>query len=61
MASSRLRTALAFPLMLAFLGGVPVEALAWGKAGHRVVASLTTSLLSPPAQRHADEVTGPGG
>ena len=41
MPSSRLRTPLALPVMFVLLVGVAVEVLAWGKAGHRVVATLT--------------------
>jgi hypothetical protein len=60
MASSRLRTALALSLMLASLVGVSVDALAWGKAGHRVVATLATSLLTPETQRQVANLLGPG-
>ena len=61
MASSRVRTALALSLMLAFLGSVPVDARAWGTAGHRVVAILATNLLTPEAHNQIVDLLGPGG
>ena len=60
MTSSRFRTALALPVMFVVLVGVPVAALAWGKAGHRVVAILATNLLTPEAHNQVVDLLGPG-
>jgi len=57
---ARRSTALALPLVLVFLVGVPVDALAWGKAGHRVVATLAMSLLTPEARSQVAHLLGPG-
>jgi hypothetical protein len=59
MASSRLRTALALPLTLALLVCIHVDALAWAKAGHRVVATLALSLLTPEARSQVTDLLGP--
>ena len=61
MASCRFRTLLALSLALAFLLlATPLPALAWGKAGHRVVATLATSFLTLEAQRKVADLLGPG-
>jgi hypothetical protein len=60
MASSRSRTALALSLMLAFLASVRVDARAWGKAEHRVVATLATNLITPEAHTQIVDPLGPG-
>jgi hypothetical protein len=38
----------------------PPSALAWGKAGHRVVATLATNLLTPEATFQIVDLLGPG-
>ena len=38
----------------------PLPAAAWGKAGHRVVATVATSLLTPEAQAQVDDLLDPG-
>ncbi len=38
----------------------PSPALAWGKAGHRVVATLATSFLTPEARVQVTNLLGPG-
>jgi len=60
MATSWIRTALALSLMLALLVSVPGDALAWGTAGHRVVAILATNLLTPEAHNQVGDLLGPG-
>jgi nuclease S1 len=60
MAFARLRAVLALPLLIVLLGGVPVDAAAWGKAGHRVVAALATSLLASETQRQVADLLDPG-
>ena len=58
MASSRFRKALAITVALTLLAS-PSPALAWGKAGHRVVATLATSLLTPEARSQFADLLGP--
>jgi len=41
----------AVPFALVLLMVCPPPALAWGKAGRRVIATLPTSLLASEAQR----------
>jgi len=60
MPSSRSRTALALSLTLAFLASVAIDALAGGKAGHRVVAILATNRLTPEAHNQIVDLLGPG-
>ena len=48
-------TLIVLTLVLAF----PLPALAWGKAGHRVVANLATSLLTPEARSQVTDLLGP--
>jgi hypothetical protein len=52
---------LALPVVLvaSVLGSVPPSALAWGKAGHRVVATLAMSLLTPEARAQVTDLLGP--
>jgi nuclease S1 len=38
---------------------IPTPALAWGKAGHRVVATLAMSLLTPDARTQVADLLGP--
>lgn len=38
---------------------IPTPTLAWGKAGHRVVATLATSLLTPEARTQVADLLGP--
>lgn len=38
----------------------PTPVLAWGKAGHRVVTTLATNLLTPEARNQVTDLLGPG-
>ena len=58
MASCRFRTLLALSLTLVFLVGIPIDVLAWGKAGHRVVATLAMDLLTPEARSRVADLLG---
>jgi hypothetical protein len=51
--------AVILPVVLTVLGSVRTDALAWGKAGHRVVATLATSMLTPEARNQVTELLGP--
>ena len=44
---------------LALCLAIPTPALAWGKAGHRVVATLAMSLLTPDARSQVTDFLGP--
>ncbi len=45
---------------LALVLASPPPALAWGKAGHRVVATLAASLLTPAARTQVTDLLGSG-
>jgi len=57
----RALTASAGPLAsLLVLLLIPLPALAWGKAGHRVAATIATTLLTAEAQAHVANLLDPG-
>jgi hypothetical protein len=49
----------AAPCALVLFLALPSPALAWGKAGHRVVATLAMSLLTPNARSQVADLLGP--
>ena len=58
-APSRSPCLLTFGVLVLLTASAP-PAFAWGKAGHRVVATLATSLLTPEAQNQVADLLGPG-
>jgi hypothetical protein len=52
--------ACALSVAVALLGGSIQEVVAWGKDGHRIVANIAQSRLSPAAAKKMQKILGPG-